>query len=248
MKLLRVEYKGNIYYGKLDAEDFISLGEKYGEVSNSITFKVEEARIIAPVIPKKIIAVGLNYKDHIIEMGLDMPSSPVIFNKFPQCVIGPNEDILVPGGAEHVDYEAELVVVISKQGFKIPKSEARRYILGTTCLNDVTYRKLQKIDGQWTRAKNYPTFCPIGPVIDTEKDFNNAEIELRLNGKIKQKSNTFNFLWNVEELIEFISEFTLLYPGDVITTGTTSGVGPMYPGDKVEIIINDVGTLTNYVK
>jgi 2-keto-4-pentenoate hydratase/2-oxohepta-3-ene-1,7-dioic acid hydratase in catechol pathway len=239
MKIARVVYKGEILHGRLENGFFVS------DKGNKIEQK--EVKLIAPVTPSKIIAVGLNYRDHIEEMGHDIPASPVLFSKFPQCVIGPGDEIIIPEGTEHVDYEAELAVVISKQGFKIPKEEAAGYVLGATCLNDVTYRKIQRSDGQWTRAKNYPSFCPVGPVIDTEADYDNCDIQLELNGELKQSSNTNNFLWNVEELIEFISAFTVLFPGDIITTGTTSGVGPMYAGDKVQITIEGIGTLVNYV-
>jgi 2-keto-4-pentenoate hydratase/2-oxohepta-3-ene-1,7-dioic acid hydratase in catechol pathway len=247
MKLLRVSYKGKAFFGKLDGDYVTTLGEDYEESDNPIRIFLGDTKILSPVTPSKIMAVGLNYLDHIQEMGHEKPLSPVVFNKLPQCIAGPEDDILIPDSSDCVDYEAELAVVISRQCYKVTREEAKDYILGATCLNDVTYRKLQKIDGQWTRAKNYPTFCPIGPVIDTDVEYNNADIELLLNGEVKQRSNTRNFLWNVEELIEFISEFTVLYPGDVITTGTTSGVGPMYPGDKVEIVIKGIGRLVNYV-
>ena len=247
MKLLRVSYRGKALYGKLDGDYVTTLGEDYEESDNPVRIFLGDTKILSPVAPSKIMAVGLNYLDHIREMGHEKPLSPVVFNKFPQCIAGPEDQIFIPTGTEHVDYEAELAVVISRQCYKVSKEEAKDYILGATCLNDVTYRKLQKIDGQWTRAKNYPSFCPIGPVIDTDVDYNNADIELLLNGEIKQRSNTRNFLWNVEELIEFISEFTVLYPGDVVTTGTTSGVGPMYSGDKVEVVIKGIGRLVNYV-
>ncbi len=247
MKLLRVSYKGKAFFGRLDGDHVITLSEDYEESNESARIFLGDTKILAPVAPSKIMAVGLNYLDHIREMGHDKPSSPVIFNKFPQCIAGPEEDILIPDGTDCVDYEAELAVVIARYCYKVSKEEAKDYILGATCLNDVTYRKIQKSDGQWTRAKNYPSFCPIGPVIETDLDYNNADIELLLNGEVKQKSNTRNFLWNVEELIEFISEFTVLYPGDVVTTGTTSGVGPMYSGDKVEIIIKGIGRLVNHV-
>lgn len=248
MKLLRIRYRDETYFGRLEGDSIITMGNDYEETSRSERIFLGDAKILAPVEPVKIMAVGMNYLDHIKEMGHEKPPSPVIFNKFPQCIIGPEEEILIPEGTDFVDYEAELAVVISKLAYKVPKEEAKEYILGSTILNDVTYRSVQRHDGQWTRAKNYPTFCPVGPVIDTDLDHNNADIELRQNGRIKQSSNTRNFLWNVEELIEFISAFTVLYPGDVITTGTTSGVGPMYSGDRIEIAIKGIGTLVNYVK
>lgn len=248
MKLLRIRYRDETYYGRLEGDTVITMGDDYEEIDDPKKIFLGDAKILSPVEPVKIMAVGMNYLDHIKEMGHEKPSSPVIFNKFPQCIIGPEEDISIPEGTEFVDYEAELAIVISKLAYKVSKEEAKDYVLGSTILNDVTYRIAQKLDGQWTRAKNYPTFCPVGPVIDTELDYNSADIELRQNGKIKQSSNTRNFLWNVQELIEFITDFTVLYPGDVITTGTTSGVGPMYPGDKIEISIRGLGTLVNYVK
>jgi 2-keto-4-pentenoate hydratase/2-oxohepta-3-ene-1,7-dioic acid hydratase in catechol pathway len=248
MKLLRVRYKDKIYYGRLEGKTVITMGEGYSVSSGGIEIPLDEAKILAPCVPVKVMAVGLNYLDHIKEMKHEIPVSPVIFNKFPQCVIGTGDEIFIPEGTDIVDYEAELAIVISKECYRVKKEHAAGYVLGSTCLNDVTYRKMQKLDGQWTRSKNYPSFCPMGPVIDTDADYNNADIELRLNGVIKQKSNTCNFIWNVEELIEFISGFTILYPGDVISTGTTGGVGPMHSGDNVEITVAGIGTLKNTVR
>ncbi|NMA95866.1 MAG: fumarylacetoacetate hydrolase family protein [Clostridiales bacterium] len=199
--------------------------------------------------PTKIVAVGLNYMDHIKEFGdRDVPKTPTLFIKLPHTIIGPEDTIFLPKESNRVDYEAEMAVVIKKFCSRVKKEDAKDYILGVTCLNDVTARDIQRGDGQWTRGKNFETFCPIGPHIVTDLAYNNLDIELKLNGEIKQSSNTKNLIWNVEELIEFISNVIPLRPGDMITTGTPSGVEPLKDGDIVEITLEGVGTLKNYVK
>lgn len=212
-------------------------------------YTMSEVRLLAPVKPGKVIAVGLNYMDHIKEFGdRPIPKNPTLFVKLPNTVIGPGEDILLPTGYERVDFEAELAVVISDYCFKVSADEAHEFILGATCLNDVTERVVQKADGQWIRGKNFPTFCPIGPYIVTDIDLNNLNIKGVLNGEILQDSNTSHFMWNPYELVSFISQSIPLEPGDVVTTGTPSGVGPMSPGDTISIEIENIGTLTNPVK
>jgi 2-keto-4-pentenoate hydratase/2-oxohepta-3-ene-1,7-dioic acid hydratase in catechol pathway len=212
-------------------------------------YNLNEVNLLAPCTPSKVVAVGLNYTDHIKEFeGCDIPENPILFIKLPHTVIGPEDTILIPENATRVDYEAELAVVIKKICKNVEAEEVNDYLLGATCLNDVTERHVQKADGQWTRAKNFNTFCPIGPFIVNDMDYNALDIRLYLNGELKQHSNTKNLLWNVQELVSFISKIMPLYPGDVVSTGTPSGVGPMNDGDVVEIVIEGIGTLKNKVR
>ncbi len=250
MKYVRFRHNESVKYGILD-------GDKIREISGSyfdswyytgVKYDVSDARFLAPCVPSKVVAVGLNYADHVSEFGnREIPKNPVIFVKLPYTVIGPEEKIIIPAGARRVDFEAELAVVIKKDCYKVSEKEANEYILGATCLNDVTERYIQRLDGQWTRAKNFETFCPLGPCIADGLDYNSLDVKSFLNGELKQSSNTSNLIWNVQQLISFISEFMPLYKGDVVTTGTPSGVGPMKDGDVIEIVIEGVGTLRNPV-
>ncbi|NLC69234.1 MAG: fumarylacetoacetate hydrolase family protein [Clostridiaceae bacterium] len=251
MIILRFNHDGENKTGILDGGKIREItGSCYNEFDLTGTFhKLSDVKLLPPCEPKKVVAVGLNYMDHIVEFGeRKIPEEPTIFIKLPHAVIGSEDSIIIPRRAERVDYEAELAVVIKKYCRRVDKEEAKDYILGATCLNDVTERCMQARDGQWTRSKNFETFCPIGPYIVTGLDYNNLDIKLLLNGEIKQHSNTSNMIWNVEELVSFISGIMPLYPGDVVTTGTTRGVGPMVPGDVVEVVIEGIGTLRNYVK
>ena len=180
-------------------------------------------------------------------MGSKLPGSPLIFLKPPTSVIGPEDAIVYPPSSKRVDYEGELGVVIGKIAKRVSKESARDYILGYTCLNDVTARDLQSSDGQWTRAKGFDTFGPIGPCIETEMDDTNAPLETKVNGKVMQKSNTSDLIFGVPELVSFISEVMTLLPGDIIATGTPGGIGPMQPGDTVDVIIGPIGTLRNHI-
>lgn len=198
-------------------------------------------------LPEKIILVGLNYKDHAKEMGMEIPAEPIIFLKPTSALIKNGDKIVYPEDIKRLDYEAELAVVIKKQAKNIPAEAAKDYILGYTCLNDVTARDLQKKDGQWTRAKSFDSFCPVGPHIETELDPHGINIQSYLNGKLKQDSNTSNFIFSVDFLISFISKIMTLNPADIISTGTPAGIGPMQKGDKVKIAIEGIGALENQV-
>lgn len=206
------------------------------------------AKLLPPCEPTKIVAVGLNYADHAKEMGDKIPKFPALFIKPSSSVIGHGDDIIYPPMSKQVDYEAELAIVIGKTSSYVSEDEAKNYIFGYTCLNDVTARDLQKIDPQWTRAKGFDTFAPIGPWIETDLNPDNAEIKLKLNGEIKQHSNTSNFIFKTNTLVSKISEIMTLYSGDIITTGTPSGIGPMKPGDTVEVDIDGIGILKNTIK
>jgi len=200
------------------------------------------------ITPSKIVCAGLNYKDHAEELKMKLPKEPVIFLKPTSSIIFNEETIKIPKASERVDYEAELAIVIGKTCKSIKKEDAKKYIKGFTILNDVTARDLQEKDGQWTRAKSFDTFCPIGPKIISRIDANNLKIQLRVNGEIKQDSNTNNMIFSVEELVEFVSSIMTLYPDDIISTGTPPGVGKLEKGDTVEIEIENIGILKNFVE
>jgi 2-keto-4-pentenoate hydratase/2-oxohepta-3-ene-1,7-dioic acid hydratase in catechol pathway len=224
--------------------DVFSSYEKTGK-----SFPMNDVRFLAPCKPSKIIAVGLNYKDHIAEFGrTEIPSEPVIFLKAPSALIGPDEAIRIPPGAGQVDYEAELAVVISRTARNVPEASAMDYVLGFTCLNDVTARALQKKDGQWARAKSFDTFAPIGPWIADGLPPQNLRVEAYLNQKSVQQGNTSQMIFPISRLVSFISGVMTLQPGDVISTGTPMGVGPLKAGDTIEIFVEGVGRLRNTVK
>lgn len=211
-------------------------------------YNLEDVEIKSPVSPSKVVCVGLNYQDHATELKMDLPEEPVIFLKPSTAVIGYLDNIIYPDMSNQVDFEAELGIVISKEAKKVQKNNASDHIGGYTIVNDVTARDLQQKDGQWTRAKSFDTFAPIGPCIETELDPMNQNISLKLNGEIKQDSNTENMIFDVYELVEFISSIMTLKPGDLIATGTPPGVGPMNSGDTVEVEVEGIGMLRNFVK
>lgn len=210
-------------------------------------FFLGDLRLLPPVRPSKIVAVGLNYKDHIFELGHDIPENPILFLKPSTSVIGPGEPILLPPHSKRVDYEAELAVVIRKKASRVPQKHVHEYILGYTCFNDVTARDIQTKDIQWTRSKSFDTFAPLGPWIENELDPGNCTVRCFVNGSLRQEGNTSMLLFPVEELVAFISEVMTLLPGDVIATGTPKGVGPLHPGDVVEVEVEGIGTLQNPV-
>ncbi len=211
----------------------------------SVGFK--KVKLLAPATPSKIILVGLNYKDHARELKMKVPKEPIIFLKPPTAVIGQGGHIIYPTCLRRVDFEAELALVMKKKARNIPENKTRDYILGYTCLNDVTARDLQKKDGQWTRAKSFDTFCPLGPWLETEVDPRDLRITSYLNGKYKQDSSTSNFIFPVPYLVSFISRIMTLLPGDIISTGTPPGVGAMKQEDIIEIEIEKIGRLKNKV-
>lgn len=197
--------------------------------------------------PTKVVALGLNYRDHAEEFKMPIPAEPVLFIKPSTAVIFSGDSIEYPRGATRVDYEAELAIVIGREARNVPAERAVDYILGYTCLNDVTERHIQGRDGQWTRAKGFDTFCPIGPIITDEIDPNCADVRAFLNGELKQQSNTKNLIFNIERILEFVSGVMTLLPGDIIATGTPSGVGHMKPGDEVAVEVEGIGRLVNKV-
>ena len=195
-----------------------------------------------------MIAIGLNYRDHANELNMPVPEYPIVFLKPPTSVIEDGDDIILPPQTQELHYEGELGIVISRQVKNVPASDADRYIAGFTCANDVTARDLQRKDGQWTRAKSFDTFCPLGPRIVKDVDPGKLGIMTRVNGQIRQQSTTANMIFSVYELVSFISGIMTLLPGDVIITGTPPGVGQLYPGDTVEIDIEGIGVLKNTIR
>jgi 2-keto-4-pentenoate hydratase/2-oxohepta-3-ene-1,7-dioic acid hydratase in catechol pathway len=211
-------------------------------------FPLADVRLLAPILPSKVIAIGKNYADHAREMGGEPPAEPVIFAKPSTAVIGPGEAIAYPEKlSERVDHEGELAVVIGRMCREVPAARAADVILGYTCANDVTARDLQKKDGQWTRAKGFDTFCPLGPWIESELDPTDLAISTTVNGETRQDSRTSELLHRIPELIEYITQVMTLLPGDVILTGTPEGVGPLQVDDEVSVTIENIGTLTNRV-
>ena len=204
-------------------------------------------RILAPVRPSKIVCVGLNYKDHAGEVGKALPAEPLLFIKPSTAVIGPGEPIRLPPGVGRVDHEAELGIVIGRRAHRVPSARAWDYILGLICVNDVTARDLQKKESQYTRCKGFDTFAPIGPCIAVGLEGRDLQVRGYVNGDLRQDSRTRELIFTIPELVEFISSVMTLLPGDIISTGTPSGIGPIKPGDSVTIHVEGVGALTNPV-
>ncbi|MCL5074226.1 MAG: fumarylacetoacetate hydrolase family protein [Chloroflexi bacterium] len=249
MKIVRFVSRGSSVYGVLEGSVILGLeGDILGQFQRGEPIgQVDEVTVLAPCQPSKVIAVGLNYRDHAEEMRVPLPSEPIIFLKPSTAVIGPEEAVVLPRMATQVDYEGELAVVIGRRAKNISVKEAQDYILGFTCGNDVTARDLQKKDGQWTRAKSFDTFCPLGPYLVTDIDVSNLPLQVRVNGQIRQSSTTANLVFRVDELVSFISQVMTLLPGDVILSGTPAGVGALHPGDTVEVEIGGIGLLRNHV-
>ena len=256
MKILRFVINRAIKYGVLEGGRVkVMQGTPYsyfGKPGGSLrlaesTYKLEEVRLLAPCLPSKIVALGLNYRSHAEETKLQIPSVPLIFLKPSTAVIGPEDKIVYPKVSKRVDYEGELAIVIGRKAKAVDEARAREYILGYTCLNDVSARYEQRDDGQWTRAKSYDTFAPIGPYIETDTSPNDLKLETYLNGELRQSTRTSDLIFPVDMLVSFISSVMTLLPSDVIATGTPSGIGRMKPGDVVEVKIEGIGTLRNYV-
>lgn len=219
-----------------------------GIVPAEKSLKLSDVKLLAPVIPRsKVVCIGKNYADHAAEMDSEVPSEPIIFIKPNTSVIGPNELIIWPRMSERVDYEAELAIVIGRICKEVPASKAKDVIYGYTLANDVTARDLQKKDGQWSRAKGFDTFCPLGPWIETEFIPGDQKITSTLNGEVKQSSMLSEMIFKVPQIVEFVTNVMTLLPGDVILTGTPAGIGPMPSGASITVAIDGLGALTNKV-
>jgi len=249
MKIVRFSINDKIKFGILEGDTVQAIaGSPFRQIRpDADHYKLNNIKILSPVLPSKIVALGLNYLSHAQEFKSDIPSVPLIFIKPSTSVIGPGDNIIYPSSSKQVDYEAELAVVIGKIARRVSQEDSLNYVLGYTCLNDVTARDQQKDDKQWTRAKSYDTFAPVGPHIETEMDAAEVQVESYLNGNLKQSGNTRDLAHGIPELISFISHIMTLLPGDIIATGTPGGIGPMLPGDTIEIKVSGIGTLTNLV-
>jgi 2-keto-4-pentenoate hydratase/2-oxohepta-3-ene-1,7-dioic acid hydratase in catechol pathway len=244
-RIYRLEHDGAPRHAiETDGELRLVDGDIFG--AYTLGRAVERGRLLAPVTPSKIVAVGLNYRDHAIETGKPLPEEPLIFIKPSTAVIGPAAAIRLPAGVGRVDYEAEVGVVIGRVAHRVTRDRAREHILGVTCVNDVTARVLQKKDGQFTRAKGFDTFAPVGPCIAPYTGASLA-IEGWVNGERRQRSSTRELIFPVDVLVEFVTRVMTLLPGDIISTGTPSGIGPLESGDTVAVTVETVGELVNPV-
>jgi len=263
MRYCRFQFNGQVHYGLVESvagRDSIlrilltAPEDADGDMESLRTKRIdpialEEAVLLPPVRPSKIVCVGRNYREHAKELGNEIPVEPLLFLKATSALLSPGGTVLRPKISERVDYEGELGVVIGKTCHQPGADEdVRPYILGYTCVNDVTARDLQKKDGQWTRGKGFDTFCPVGPVVTDEIDpWKGVGVETRVNGAVKQKGNTSDFIFALDVVIRHIAQAMTLFPGDLIATGTPEGVGPVVAGDVMEVSVEGVGTLRNPV-
>jgi len=239
-------------FGILEDDDQITIisGDPiyHGIQKTAAKIELTKVRLLAPVIPRsKIVCVGKNYADHAAEMGSDVPAEPIIFLKPNTSVIGPGDTIVWPAMAPTIDYEAELAIVIGRVCKEVPKERVKDVIFGYTMANDVTTRELQKRDGQWTRAKSFDTFCPLGPWIETEFIPGTQRISLTVNGEVKQDATISQMIFGIEDIVHFVTQVMTLQPGDVIITGTPAGIGPLPEKSSVTVSIEGLGELTNKV-
>jgi 2-keto-4-pentenoate hydratase/2-oxohepta-3-ene-1,7-dioic acid hydratase in catechol pathway len=264
MKYCRFQLNGQAQYGLVESvagrESIVRVflvppEEADGDLESVRTRKVdpialEEAAVLAPVRPSKIVCVGRNYREHAAELGHEIPQEPLLFLKATSALLDPGGAVRRPKISHRVDYEGELGVVIGKLCHQPPaEADVRQYILGYTCVNDITARDLQDKDGQWSRAKGFDTFCPVGPVVTDEIDpWPGIGVETLVNGVVKQQGNTRDFIFGVDVVIRHIAQAMTLFPGDLIATGTPSGVGPVVAGDVMEVRVEGIGTLRNPVK
>jgi 2-keto-4-pentenoate hydratase/2-oxohepta-3-ene-1,7-dioic acid hydratase in catechol pathway len=250
-RIYRIDYKGEPRHAvERDGEWRLVQGDIFGSHEPGAVIPASAGRLLAPVTPSKIVCVGLNYKDHAAEVNKPLPPEPLLFIKPSTSVIGPGETIVIPPGVGRVDHEAELAVVIGRRASRVNEADAADCILGLTCVNDVTARDLQVKGAGYTTAKGFDTFAPVGPCIATGIDYNRADgltVEGFVNGDRRQASSTRELIFPIPRLIAFISAIMTLLPGDIISTGTPSGIGPLTAGDRVTIKVEGVGELTNPV-
>lgn len=249
MKYVRIEQPAGPCWGVVKDDDVLILTKPPYEGLDYECGKLplRQCKLLAPCEPTKIVCVGKNYAEHAKEMGAEPPGFPVLFMKGPNTLNRPDGAVHAPEFVGRLDYEGELGVVIRRRAKDVRAKDFSDYVLGYTCLNDVTARDVQQHDGQWTRGKSMDGFCPVGPWVVDELDLSALAVETRLNGKPVQQGNTADFITPIPQLIEFITASMTLEPGDVIATGTPAGVGPMIPGDIVEVDIEGIGVLKNAV-
>jgi 2-keto-4-pentenoate hydratase/2-oxohepta-3-ene-1,7-dioic acid hydratase in catechol pathway len=249
VRLVRFRQGSRIATGAIDGEHIRPLRGTFFEdpVPTGEEIPIDGVQLLAPVLPSKVVAVGKNYLEHAEEMGGSVPEQPVIFLKPSTAVIGPGDPIPYPRSSTRVDHEAELAVVIGRVARRVPAEEASRFVLGYACANDVTARDLQAADGQWTRAKGFDGFCPLGPWVETSVDPADLAVVCRVNGEPRQSARTSQLAFGPATLVEFVTSVMTLLPGDVILTGTPAGVGPLRVGDRVEVEVEGIGVLENEV-
>jgi 2-keto-4-pentenoate hydratase/2-oxohepta-3-ene-1,7-dioic acid hydratase in catechol pathway len=251
VRIARFSYGEGVAFGVVESigDDQVVVpiaGHPFAPIERTeVALPLTDVRLVAPVLPSKVVAIGKNYAAHAAETGSDVPKLPLIFLKPSTAVIANREAIASPPSSHQVDFEGELAVVISRLCRDVPESRAMDVVLGYTCANDVTARDQQRSDGQWSRAKGYDTFCPLGPWIETDLDPTDLAIRTTLNGEVKQHSRTSEMVHKIPALIAHITSCMTLLPGDVILTGTPEGIGPMQVGDEVSVEIEGIGTLTN---
>ena len=247
-RLYRIDHAGSpLYAAEREGRYHLVDGDIFGKYREGPEIASEGLTFLAPVLPSKIVCVGLNYKDHAAEQNKPLPAEPLLFIKPSTAVIGPGEAIQAPLWAGRVDHEAELGIVIGKPTFKVKMGQVREHILGLIAVNDVTARDLQKKDEQYSRCKGFDTFAPIGPCVAVGLDGRDLQVRAYVNGHLRQDSRTRELIFTIPELIEYISSVMTLLPGDIISTGTPSGIGPIRPGDSVTVHVEGVGSLTNPV-
>jgi len=249
VRIARFSLQGTVAFAAVEGDELAVLDtHPFGElVFTGDRVRLADVRLLSPMIPSKVVAVGKNYADHAREMGDEPPVEPVLFLKPSTSVIGPGDRILRPAGIDRVDYEGELAVVIGRLTKGVAADRALDHVLGYTCANDVTARDLQKTDGQWARAKGFDSFCPLGPWIETDLDPGALDLTTTVNSEVRQQSSTKQMLHGVAELVAYASAVMTLLPGDVLITGTPAGIGPLADGDEVSVTIAGIGTLTNPV-
>ncbi|MBN8205955.1 fumarylacetoacetate hydrolase family protein [Microbacterium esteraromaticum] len=252
MKIARFSHNDGIRYGILDDSDLVVLdGDPMfaGYEPTGERIPLADVALLAPVIPRsKIVCVGRNYHDHAAEFGNVAPEEPLLFLKPNTAVIGPGDAIVRPSLSERVEFEGELVAVIGRIAKNVDAADALDYVFGYTVGNDVTARDLQRKDGQWTRGKGFDTFCPLGPVIETELDVASSRLETRVNGEVRQQAPLTDMIHSVADIIAYASAAFTLLPGDAIMTGTPAGVGELVAGDVVEVDISGLGVMRNTVR
>jgi 2-keto-4-pentenoate hydratase/2-oxohepta-3-ene-1,7-dioic acid hydratase in catechol pathway len=250
MRLVRFRFADRIATGVVEGDRIRILAGTFFDnpVPSGEEVPLDDVRLLAPILPSKVVCLGKNYAAHAEEFGGEIPDEPMLFLKPSTSVAGPGDPIPLLPISHRVDYEGELGVVIGRIARDVRAEDAFRYILGYTCGNDVTLRDLQKKDDQWARAKGFDGSCPLGPWIETDLDPNDVHLETRLNGEIRQSATTADMVFGVATIIEFVTEFMTLLPGDVILTGTPEGVGRLEPGDRVEVEIDGIGVLANPVQ
>lgn len=247
MHFVRFAHEGHTAYGRLEGDVVHELtGRPFdGVAPTGRTLARGEVQLLAPAEPSKVIAVGLNYRSHL--QGRPAPSAPGLFGKFPTCIVGPDAAIVLPPGATDTHYEGEMVLVIGRTAKNVAAADAAAYVFGITCGNDISERIWQKNDLQWFRAKGCDTFGPVGPVIATDIDYGNLQLQTRLNGTVVQAQRTSDLLFDVPTIVSYITQFVTLYPGDLVFTGTPGSTAALKSGDVVEVEIEGVGTLRNAV-